>query len=218
MEKNTFLKELKEFSKDNLNPTTTKISYANGKQFIRNSKETEEKELEIPEDNPISNVAYWSKETGFVIDLLPDYSIDEIIPRLYLSGCDAATEIKILEEKNITHIINLTTNVANKYEPVIKYKKIAINDLPTVNIMDHFQSSYEFIESALSESEKNCVLVHCHAGVSRSSSIVISYLMQKKMFPFYQDAYDFVKSKRPMICPNHGFIKQLINLQININK
>jgi atypical dual specificity phosphatase len=218
MERNTFLKELKEFSKDNLNPTTTKISYLNGKQFVRKSKETEEKELEILEENPISNVAYWSKETGFVVDLFPDNSIDEIIPRLYLSGDDAATTKKILEEKNITHIINLTKNVENKYEPLIKYKKIAIYDLPSVNIIDHFQSSYEFIESALNESEKNCVLVHCNAGVSRSSTIVISYLMQKKIFPFYHDAYDFVKSKRPKICPNHGFIKQLINLQIKINK
>lgn len=217
MEKNSFLNDIKEFSKDKLNPTTTKISYANGRQFLKTSKDPEEKELEYSQESQFSNVAYCSKLTGFFVDLGPDYSIDEIIPRLFLSGDDPATSKEILDSKSITHIINLTSNVGNKFEPEIKYQKISIYDLPSVNIMEHFKSSFEFIEKALNDNEKNSILVHCNRGVSRSSTIVIGYLMQKKIFPLYHDAYNYVKSKRPKICPNHGFVKQCEILQLKIN-
>ena len=99
MAKNPFLNELKLFSKDNLNPTSTKISYANGKQFMINSKESEEKEIDETSDEQLSSIAYWSKSTGYVIDLIPDNSIDEIVPRLYLSGDDPATNKAILDSK-----------------------------------------------------------------------------------------------------------------------
>ena len=220
MEKNSLLNEVTHFSKVKLNPTTTKVSYANGKQFTRSSKDAEEKELvgdTSDEFKSMSNVAYWSKATGYVVDLVPDNSIDEIMPRLYLSGDDAATNRALLDSKCISHVINLTSNVENKFEPIITYKQILIYDLPNQNIMEHFQSSYEFIENAFRQNEKNCVLVHCNAGVSRSATIVIAYLMQKKLFRYYRDAFEYVKAKRPKICPNYGFVKQLMSLQIKLN-
>ncbi len=47
---------------------------------------------------------------------------------------------------------------------------------------------------------------HCAAGVSRSASIVIAYYIKEKKMTF-QEAYDFVKSKRNKIYPNSGFVK-----------
>lgn len=52
------------------------------------------------------------------------------------------------------------------------------------------------------------VLVHCNAGVSRSSSIVIGYLMLREELSFH-DAYSQVKLARPSIRPNPGFYQQL---------
>ena len=49
---------------------------------------------------------------------------------------------------------------------------------------------------------------HCAAGVSRSASILIAYLMREKKMK-YQEAHDFVKSKRSIIIPNSGFVQQL---------
>jgi len=46
--------------------------------------------------------------------------------------------------------------------------------------------------------------VHCAAGVSRSASIVIAYLMKINHWTF-ENAYSFVKSKRKIIDPNFGF-------------
>lgn len=56
--------------------------------------------------------------------------------------------------------------------------------------------------------QKGVVLVHCNAGVSRSSSIVIGYLMQREGLSF-EDAYSQVKLARPSVHPNPGFYQQL---------
>jgi protein-tyrosine phosphatase len=52
------------------------------------------------------------------------------------------------------------------------------------------------------------VLVHCHAGISRSSSTVISYLMRKYDLTL-KDAIEHTRSQRWFINPNPGFMKQL---------
>jgi protein-tyrosine phosphatase len=45
-------------------------------------------------------------------------------------------------------------------------------------------------------------------GKSRSSSVVIAYVMLKKKIN-YEEAFNFVKSKRDCISPNSGFVAQL---------
>lgn len=52
------------------------------------------------------------------------------------------------------------------------------------------------------------VLVHCNAGVSRSSSVVIGYLMLRNKLPF-EEAHRQVKTARPAVRPNPGFYRQL---------
>ena len=46
------------------------------------------------------------------------------------------------------------------------------------------------------------------AGVSRSTSCVIAYLMKEKGFEFW-NALNLVRSRRSIICPNMGFMRQL---------
>ena len=57
--------------------------------------------------------------------------------------------------------------------------------------------------------EKRVILVHCAAGVSRSSSFVIAYLMRDEKLPYHK-AFDKVKAARKWANPNSGFRRQLI--------
>lgn len=50
------------------------------------------------------------------------------------------------------------------------------------------------------------VFVHCKMGSSRSVLVIIAYLM-KYCNKDYNDAYNFVKAKRKLIC--NGFVSQL---------
>ncbi|KAJ7474938.1 dual specificity phosphatase, partial [Mycena latifolia] len=53
------------------------------------------------------------------------------------------------------------------------------------------------------------VLVHCKQGVSRSSSIVLAYLIRNHVMS-YDAALAFVKRKRSGAKPNPGFARALI--------
>jgi protein-tyrosine phosphatase len=54
--------------------------------------------------------------------------------------------------------------------------------------------------------KKGAVLVHCAAGVSRSASVVIYYIMRHFRWSFAK-ALAHVKAKRSVICPNDGFMR-----------
>jgi protein-tyrosine phosphatase len=55
---------------------------------------------------------------------------------------------------------------------------------------------------------RNVVLVHCAMGRSRSATCVIMYIM-KKFGIGYEDTLEFVKSRREVVDPNEGFLRQL---------
>jgi protein-tyrosine phosphatase len=50
-------------------------------------------------------------------------------------------------------------------------------------------------------------------GISRSTTIVIYYLMKKNNIKF-EVAYNMVKEKRKVTKPNYGFVKQLQQVEI----
>lgn len=50
--------------------------------------------------------------------------------------------------------------------------------------------------------------MHCAYGVSRSSTLVLAFLM-KKFKIGYSEAFIYARRKRPVIKPNYGFEKQL---------
>lgn len=58
-------------------------------------------------------------------------------------------------------------------------------------------------------------LIYCVAGVSRSASICLAYLMKHQGLTLL-DAYNYVKLRRPKIKPNCGFFKQLIEYEKEI--
>ena len=60
------------------------------------------------------------------------------------------------------------------------------------------------------------VLVHCHAGVSRSATAVIAHLMRSWQCK-YEIAEVYVRAKRNVIYPNSAFVRQLRALEPVLN-
>lgn len=56
--------------------------------------------------------------------------------------------------------------------------------------------------------EGNAVLVHCQAGISRSATVCIAYLIRYHHLSLVA-AHGVVKAAREIICPNAGFLNQL---------
>lgn len=72
-----------------------------------------------------------------------------------------------------------------------------------------FDQTYEFIDEGLRDGN---VLVHCYAGVSRSTTILTAFLMKKYLWSLNETLFK-VKKLRPVIRPNKGFMNQLRKFQ-----
>ncbi|XP_015598276.1 dual specificity protein phosphatase 19-like [Cephus cinctus] len=139
----------------------------------------------------------------FIIDTKPDLQIAKIIPGLFLSSQDPVANLEILKEHAIKHVLSLGIEPSVKFQD-INYHYIDMLDLPDFNILDSIKLCISIIHKTLHEN----ILVHCNAGISRSSTIVIAYLMATNDLS-YEGAYKIVKDVRSSIKPNDGFIHQL---------
>jgi protein-tyrosine phosphatase len=135
--------------------------------------------------------------------------VDKITDKIYLGCIDGFYDFSYLASQSISHILSLCPMQLTAED--FTHKTISVDDLPSENIFRYFKEAIEFIEA----SEK--VYVHCMAGVSRSPTIVISYIMWKERIS-YNQAYFKVKNKRKFICPNEGFCKQLRQFEIFLNQ
>ena len=130
---------------------------------------------------------------------------------LYLSNYKAASDINLLKKLDIKYIINCSgddcNNVASNF---INYLTLNLKDNTNENIECIFYLCYDFIHKCKMENKK--ILIHCYQGISRSVSIVISYLMINNRINC-DEAFNFVKKKRLIANPNLGFLLQLTILE-----
>lgn len=59
--------------------------------------------------------------------------------------------------------------------------------------------------------------MHCLAGVSRSASVLIAYMIRKYRWD-YDKCLEMLKSKRKCCMPNYGFRQQLLELEEGLGK
>lgn len=71
----------------------------------------------------------------------------------------------------------------------------------------YFEQACTFIEEA--RQSKGSVLVHCVCGVSRSTTLCCAYLMKHHSMTVEQ-ALVQLRSRRHIIQPNNGFLRQLV--------
>lgn len=129
------------------------------------------------------------------------YELNEITPDVYITNEYTARDYDRLAQLGIKQILSVGMELKPHETEHFVTKHISIDDIPMARICDHFDDAHAFIKQGRT-------LVHCHAGISRSVSIVIAHLMNNGMT--FSQALALVRSKRPVANPNSGFIKQLI--------
>jgi len=142
----------------------------------------------------------WERKT---LITYPSAIIDD---KLYQGKGDQATNRQVLNDLKITHVINITKEHPNKFPDDIVYLRLAIDDEKKSNLKRHFEETHDFIANALKNG--GAVFVHCNLGVSRSSTIVVAYLMKTNQISL-EDALTFLRSRRSCARPNIGFLMQL---------
>ncbi|KAM4600636.1 dual specificity protein phosphatase 10 [Polymixia lowei] len=142
--------------------------------------------------------------------------LTSILPFLYLGNEHDAQDANLLQRMNIGYILNVTTHLPlYHYDTgLFSYKRLPATDSNKQNLRQYFEEAFEFIEEA--HQAGMGLLIHCQAGVSRSATIVIAYLM-KHTWMTMTDAYKFVKTRRPIISPNLNFMGQLLEFEEDLN-
>jgi len=191
--------------------TSIKINYSLGEVWWYDSPDKNSKKYALIQDDcGYSYQQFKNNEIIYIggdpLVVLEDYHAHEIMPNLYLGNITAASNIHFLNKRNITHILTVARNLKPRFpNSGIEYKIISVWDDDTENLLIHFDETYTFIDKA---AKSGAILVHCAAGVSRSATVVIAYLMKQNQWTV-EKAKDFVYSKRSCIHPNEGFVKQL---------
>lgn len=136
-----------------------------------------------------------------MVDNSSEY-IDKVTDKIYLGCLQGAKDFEYLKKENITNVLSMIGEFSPEIPDCFQQLVIDVNDFPSSNIIQYFKESIEFIEQG------NRTYVHCMLGISRSSTIVIAYLMWKT-HASYHESYYFVKNRRRIVAPNEGFVKQL---------
>lgn len=124
--------------------------------------------------------------------------ISEILPSLYLCGAGVAIPV-FLEKLGITCVINAAPELPDTPLPLTEdgskplYLKVPVLDKSNINISDYFDEVTDLIEQV--RQTNGITMVHCVAGVSRSASLVLAYLMKHRKMSL-KDAFQLTRAAR----------------------
>ncbi|KAK3098781.1 hypothetical protein FSP39_023058 [Pinctada imbricata] len=134
-----------------------------------------------------------------------------ILPFLYLGSHSDAMSQETIQVNEISYILNVSTTCPKP--PFIQeghFCRIPVNDNYSAKLLPFFEQAFQFVDKV--REANGCVMVHCLAGISRSPTLAIAYVM-KHLKMTSDEAYRYVKDKRPTISPNFNFLGQLLEYE-----
>ncbi|MBA0725700.1 hypothetical protein Golax_022264 [Gossypium laxum] len=144
-----------------------------------------------------------------------DKECSKVAEHIYLGGDAVAKDREILKQNGITHVLNCVGFVCPEYfKADFVYRTLWLQDSPSEDITSILYDVFDYFEHVREHSGR--VFVHCCQGVSRSTSLVIAYLMWREGQSF-DDAFQYVKAARGIADPNMGFACQLLQCQKRVH-
>lgn len=103
--------------------------------------------------------------------------ISEVLPSLYLCGAGVAIPC-FLEKLAINCVINAAPELPDTPLPDNKplYYQVPVLDKGDIDLKHYFDEVADLIEQV--RQSDGCTMVHCVAGVSRSASLCLAYLIK----------------------------------------
>ncbi|GMH50832.1 hypothetical protein TL16_g00879 [Triparma laevis f. inornata] len=130
---------------------------------------------------------------------------------IVLGGRDEANNKGLMDKYGVTHILNVCKQLPNFFPSDYTYLKINAMDSPDYQLVQDYSKAAAFLAHV--EKINGRCLVHCIAGVSRSVTLVMMHLMRNHEVCLNQ-CYKHIKSCRPFIRPNEGFLYQAAEFEL----
>ncbi|CAG2117325.1 unnamed protein product [Medioppia subpectinata] len=146
-----------------------------------------------------------------VEDLLsPPYSaVNKITDNVYLTGVGGIVRENIVGLR-ISCIINATYEAPNYDVKGLECIRVPIDDTVDDDISPYLEEVADKLNEVVSENRR--AIVHCVAGISRSSSLVLAYLVKYQKLTL-KEAFIHCRKCRELSQPNVGFFKSLIEFE-----
>lgn len=173
-----------------------------------------EEERIIPKEKPIlagGNIQDVALERP-VSEHSPLTSVCEVTESLLLCAAPAVSPQRLLD-LGVTCVVNAASELPDTplpHDRQISYHKVGVEDKPVADLLSHMDFVADVIEKTRCAGGRT--LVHCVAGVSRSASLCLAYLVKHEKMPL-RKAFTHLRSRRPSIKPNTGFFNQLIEFE-----
>uniref|UniRef100_A0A5S6Q871 protein-tyrosine-phosphatase n=1 Tax=Trichuris muris TaxID=70415 RepID=A0A5S6Q871_TRIMR len=158
----------------------------------------------------------WSPSASLSQPCLPVSNVGptKILPFLYLGSQQDAMDQELLKKNRIDYVLNMS--VASPKPEFLQeehFLRIPVNDSYSEKLLPYFDQAFRFVDNVRNMNAN--VLVHCLAGISRSPTLVIACVMRYLRMSS-EEAYRYVKDKRPTISPNFNFLGQLLEFEKNL--
>ncbi|CAF0742552.1 unnamed protein product [Brachionus calyciflorus] len=138
--------------------------------------------------------------------------MSRILPGLFVGSLKDSQDRTQLKSHHITHIVSVIEEARpNPNCKDIKYFCIKASDSPQQDLQQYFSEVIEFIHKARVLENGN-VLIHCLAGISRSVTLAVAYIMTCTELS-YENSLNAVRGARKIANPNFGFQRQLQNYE-----
>lgn len=134
-------------------------------------------------------------------------SADQILPGVWIGDYNDANNPDFIRKSKIAIVLNLAKELDDHHVvPGVQLVKVGMDDGVMAN-PGLFDKAADVIANAVAA--KNPILVHCAAGISRSSTAVIAYLMQH-LGKGWRSALKTLKKKRPIVNPHPKLMQTLM--------
>ena len=139
--------------------------------------------------------------------------MDFITDRIAIGNRHEAADIEMLQANGITAVLNVAYDLdirlpsldSSPYRFAIEYHKVGLID-GFGNEATTLAAAVYMLAQILDRHKK--VFVHCHAGISRATTVVSLYLAETEDISF-NDALAIVQTQRPVADPNF-YLRELV--------
>ncbi|CAF0788912.1 unnamed protein product [Adineta steineri] len=158
-----------------------------------------------PDDTYLNRVRQELAAKGIIM-----FSADKIDDSgVWLGDITSAENIQALDDNKISHILTILDYEPRNIDKNRTYLFIHAEDFQSTDLLtSEFEKCFQFIDKAIEQGHQ--VLIHCHAGVSRSATIAAMYLMRKYSLTREQALERLINKRRYWsVLPNDSFLRQL---------
>lgn len=130
----------------------------------------------------------------------------EIVKGIFISGENFAMNEEKLQQNGIASIV--ACGCRAHFPEKFRYKELRLSDSATSNVGNCLHPAADFIAQSL---RHGAVLVHCKAGICRSTTMIAAYLLKysRDITPTVADALKLIRQSRPCANPRPEFIESL---------